>query len=130
MGGEIRSRETRAARLSGLKIDNASSLNGTQKITGSVSCKTLNPLPNKFAVRFSYFFGTTSSSGFSYLEKSLPDHGKLTFSFNPINERDSDKKISGPLVVFVDLCDGNINPDQPPVIYSNAVGAVLDVAKP
>jgi hypothetical protein len=122
--------ETRAARLSSLKIDNASSLNGSQKITGSVSCKTLNPMPKKFALRLSYFTGESSITGFFYLENSLPDDGKLTFTFVPINEPDAEKKFSGPLVVFVDLCDGELNSDQPSVIYSNAVGAVLDVAKP
>lgn len=129
--------ETPSAQLSNLRFDNAKSIAGSQKVTGSVMCKVLNATSQQIAVRMWFHHGNTSVAGYFYLPHGLQD-GELKFSFDPINpdhgaaiidQPPSSDVVSGPLVVFVDVCESETQDGQPAVLHSNTLGALLNVSQ-
>jgi hypothetical protein len=118
-----------AAQLSDLKFEGGATLEGSKKVTGQVSFRTLAKSDEKFALRFSYCVPGHNRSSFHYLDDGLPAKpGSIPFSFGAINRPDDKKKFTGPLVVFVDLVTvkekgGNVEITT----YSNTIGKLVDV---
>ncbi|MBY0528203.1 MAG: hypothetical protein K2R98_32710 [Gemmataceae bacterium] len=110
-------------------IDNARGIDGTKPLTGKVSLKLLNSLPANTAVRLCYSAGGSTSCLFHYLDNLPQKDGEVSFSFKPINA-EREKKVVGPLVVFIDLCTvRQVNGQVEIKVLGNTQGIMLEVAR-
>ena len=83
-----------------------------------------------------YRHGKNTTQSLHHLKKSVDKSGRMTFSFaNPFKTKPGEKKVSGPLVVFLDVAaisevpNKNFGGAKVPTItvYSNSLPALLDV---
>jgi uncharacterized protein (TIGR03000 family) len=119
------------------RIDNAENLDARKNITGRVAFQVRDKAPDKLAVRLSYRAGGSSSMLLHHLNNGLPqERGSVSFSFRPLDDGKEEKKITGPVVVFIDLCVISEEPDPefggakiPKIkVISNSVPVLVDVA--
>jgi hypothetical protein len=117
------------------RIDGARAHDPRKKVIGEVEYELKGELPANVAVRLTYRVGKTSSQLFHHLAK-LPAQkkGKLRLSFAPLQgEKDTDAKVSGPLVVFLDICTVAQLKQDPYIevkVYSNSKPVLIDVGAP
>ncbi len=125
------------ARLSDVVIDNADKIDGSKKITGTVSCKTLARSSDQYVIRIWYVdhkSGSTprkpglDATNISSVPGKLPENGKVKFSFNLDDSPGLSHGYKGALVVFVSLCKFTPTPDGlEPTFYSNTLGTVINI---
>ena len=102
-------------RLKSLEIDVSSRLDGTKELRGSVMFEKLSNATGFFALRFTHETGGTSFSSYQHLGEIIEgDRGRLSFKVPP--KVDSEDRLKGLVVVFVDLCS---------FVNENRRGAVL-----
>jgi hypothetical protein len=115
------------AEINGLTFDDAENLDGSQLITGTVTVKTLRPSTDRHALRLHFRTEENSESRFFYLTDPLPDKDRtMRFSFAPVNNANSAKKTTGPVVMFVTLC--TVVSRNKIIRNSNSLGRIVDVA--
>jgi hypothetical protein len=120
------------ANVQSIKFNDSSHINGSKPITGELTCQITGAMPDKAAVRVSYFKGSAVSSTFAYPD-NLKGNGAITvkFTVSPVNSQSDTKKQYGPLPVFVDLCTikeegGNVNVR----VISNSIAEVININRP
>jgi DNA-binding beta-propeller fold protein YncE len=128
--GQSEQRVAPVAKLSDPKFTGGSTISGSQKISGTIDCQTLQVGEGKYAVRLAYYTSRNSMQ-FSYLEGPLPaKQGPLAFSFSPLNSSADKEPFAGPLVFFLDLCTATEEQgDVKLTLFSNTVGTLVDVVK-
>ena len=115
-----------------VKFDNASNVDGSQRLSGEFTCQIVGRLPDSTAVRVSYFSETGSRSCFAYPE-NLNGSGLVTvkFSVSPVNSSSDKKKYQGPLPVIVNLCTVKQQAANVEVrIVSNTIAELVTVSPP
>jgi hypothetical protein len=122
-------------KLAKVRIDGAAHFNPRNKITGTVSFKLRENLPEKAALRLTCRHGKTTSQHFFYFNALTQTAGSLPFSFSAFQgEKDKEsEKITGPVVVYVDVCTLKQQDREPYLetkVFSNSVAALLKVGPP
>ena len=60
----------------------------------------------------------------------MPEHGKMHFTFTPLNKSDVPKKIVGPVRVYVTLCKLQIrNRSVVQIVTSNVANQLLNASE-
>jgi hypothetical protein len=113
--------------LSGLAFDGGTRFRGNDKVAGSVLCRNGGAAEGPFALRMTYFGPGKRYSAFYHLRgKAAPPTGPLPFAFGPFHPAVAGR--SGPLVLFLELCDV---PDpkaiDSAVVDSNTLAVLVDV---
>lgn len=116
--------------LSELKITEADSLDGGKPIKGTVKVKVSAPLKDAENLRFRLdlkFPGFTRTKFFTI--KTAPADGTtLAFTFSEINPPGGKYRPSrGPVGAFLNLVGGPEDDETKLVLFSNTLGALLDV---
>ncbi len=113
--------------LKSLEIDVSSRLDGTKELSGSVMFEKLSNATGFFVLRFTYKTGNTSFSSYQHLGEIIGgDSGRLSFKVPP--NVDSENKLNGLFVVFVDLCSFvNENRRGAVLVASNTVAEMVIV---
>jgi hypothetical protein len=114
--------------LSDLVINDADTLDGGRKITGSVAYRGQGPIPHELALRLTFFPGKVRRASFDYLNgQQVTASGSLVFSFGAVSF--SHSQYVGPLVVFLELCSLD-HARTPPmlVVESNTLTALVFIS--
>jgi hypothetical protein len=115
------------AKLSLLKIDNATGLDGSKDMTGQVSCQTLGQAGAKVYVRISFSAGGYTHSKYLPLAKLPGGTDNLKFTFSAVNKGVKTPH-TGPLVVFLELVVvKSTATGMETTVVSNTVAAMVDV---
>jgi hypothetical protein len=111
-------------RLADVKVDNAMSLDGDGKITGSVRYQCRSPaLDKSLCVRLTLMWAKKTATHYC-ATKELAEEGTLSFAFEPLfadGTRDT-----GSHILFFDLCSVNeLDPETPARQMSNTVAEFI-----
>lgn len=120
-------------KLGRARIDGASRLNPRAKVTGSVRFTLRDSLPDKASLRLTYRRGKTTSQHFFSVNLPAQKAGTLTFSFTPLQGEKDTEAITGPLVVYIDVCtlkQLDRDPYLETKLYSNSAAVLVNVAAP
>ncbi len=123
---------TPQAALKGLKIADAKALDPTKRVTGTVNLDITGTLPAKALLRMTFRTPKGSTELFTRLPEGARS-GPLSFSFQPmLSEADKDLNLSGPMVVFIDICtveERTPGSDSEVKMHSTPVGTMLNMKK-
>ena len=113
-----------------LKFTGGDTVNGKEKLTGTVKSRRLNADRGHYALKVQYVLGESTVTGYHHLGEYLPkSEGEISFSFGPIL---SDKRPhKGPLPIFVELVTFATSARRgETAIASNTIGQLVIVKEP